>query len=181
MQQLDQQIYVQEEIEIWRQAGCEAVLLDAATPGEFGGTGKSLDWSAVATLQSSLPIVLAGGLRAENVSEAIQRSQAPAVDVASGVEVRPGVKDPVKVRSFIRSARGRGSRFELNKSEKSSFLIPTTLIVTIFCPCRVSLLSPINKSVCMRSGKRPWHSYGAWQVSLVIVKSSIRFKAHRAA
>ena len=76
------------EISRWREAGSEAVLLDAAEPGAYGGTGRVLDWVAIRNLQSPLPIILAGGLRAENVGEAINLSGVRAVDVASGVEAQ---------------------------------------------------------------------------------------------
>ncbi len=96
---------IQAEIERWVAAGVDAVLLDAAVPGEYGGTGETVDWPAVPSLDCQVPLVLAGGLNAENVRVAINTSQAKSVDVASGVEAEPGKKDGAKLRDFIASAR----------------------------------------------------------------------------
>jgi phosphoribosylanthranilate isomerase len=81
-----------------------AVLLDtpAAT---FGGTGVSFDWTRVGTLALPLPVVLAGGLTPANVAEAVRVARPWAVDVASGVEIEPGVKDATAMRSFVSAAR----------------------------------------------------------------------------
>ena len=84
-----------------------AVLIDAAVPGEYGGTGTIVAWEELADRTSwlgSLPLILAGGLTPDNVAEAIRTVQPDAVDVASGVESSPGVKDPAKVRSFVEAA-----------------------------------------------------------------------------
>jgi len=82
-----------------------AFLLDAAEPGKFGGTGKRADWSvaqkAVQARGSARPILLAGGLSPENVGEAVLTVRPYAVDVASGVESRPGIKDSGKLREFF--------------------------------------------------------------------------------
>lgn len=82
---------------------CEAFLLDADVPGEYGGTGKTLDWGA--TARPGKPWILAGGLTADNVANAIRLARPDGVDVAGGVEVRPGKKDPAKVKSFIKRAK----------------------------------------------------------------------------
>jgi phosphoribosylanthranilate isomerase len=85
----------------------DAVLLDAATPGRYGGTGESISWLGVADHQrwlAGLPLILAGGLAPDNVAEAIRIVRPAAVDVASGVESSPGRKDPVKVRDFVAAA-----------------------------------------------------------------------------
>jgi len=84
---------------------CEAFLLDAAVPGEFGGTGKVFDWGTIEGLQPGKPWILAGGLTAGNVAAAIRASRPDAVDVASGVETIPGKKDPSKVKLFIKNAK----------------------------------------------------------------------------
>jgi phosphoribosylanthranilate isomerase len=76
-------------------------LLDAAERGKFGGTGKSFDWSIAQKAAAKHKIILAGGLTPENVGEAILTVRPYAVDVASGVESRPGVKDPAKLREFF--------------------------------------------------------------------------------
>jgi phosphoribosylanthranilate isomerase len=78
-----------------------AFLLDAATAGKFGGTGEQTDWSRAAAAAKSHRIILAGGLTPENVAEAIRLVRPHAVDVASGVESRPGRKDPAKLRAFL--------------------------------------------------------------------------------
>jgi phosphoribosylanthranilate isomerase len=85
-----------------------AILVDAAVPGEFGGTGAKADWDALATHDMWLgetPLILAGGLTPDNVAEAIRIVRPAAVDVASGVESSPGKKDPAKVRDFVAAAR----------------------------------------------------------------------------
>jgi phosphoribosylanthranilate isomerase len=86
-----------------------AVLLDSLVPGEYGGTGKTADWSAAreyAAHPDLPPLVLAGGLTPESVAEAIAAVRPAAVDVASGVESSPGQKDPMAVAAFVRAARG---------------------------------------------------------------------------
>jgi phosphoribosylanthranilate isomerase len=85
----------------------DAILLDTPTPGR-GGSGRSFDWSIARAARERDParrIVLAGGLHPGNVAEAIGAVQPWAVDVASGVEVAPGVKDAGKVAAFIAAAR----------------------------------------------------------------------------
>ena len=80
------------------------VLLDAYVEGAAGGTGKSFDWTLLGECARSR-LILAGGLTAANVADAVRRVRPYGVDVASGVECRPGVKDPEKVRRFIASAQ----------------------------------------------------------------------------
>jgi phosphoribosylanthranilate isomerase len=75
--------------------------LDANRPEQFGGTGRTIDWSLARKLAASHCIILAGGLTPENVAEAIRTVRPYAVDVASGVESRPGKKDPGKLRAFF--------------------------------------------------------------------------------
>jgi phosphoribosylanthranilate isomerase len=82
-----------------------AVLVDAHVPGQFGGTGRKAPWHLLADLQPGVPLILAGGLTPENVGEAIRTVRPFGVDVASGVERSPGVKDPDRVRHFIEEAR----------------------------------------------------------------------------
>jgi phosphoribosylanthranilate isomerase len=79
-------------------------LVDAHVPGRWGGTGTMADWEAAATLSRLWPIFLAGGLTTENVAAAIAAVQPLAVDVSSGVETDK-VKDPAKIRAFVRAAR----------------------------------------------------------------------------
>jgi phosphoribosylanthranilate isomerase len=93
-----------EEIAIWVKVGVDVILLDAAMPGEYGGTGKLVDITNISDLNSKVPMVLAGGLTPCNVEASIQRSGFSAVDVASGVESAPGLKDRKKVREFVHLA-----------------------------------------------------------------------------
>jgi phosphoribosylanthranilate isomerase len=71
-----------------------------------GGGGEPFDWSLARERRSDIPLVVAGGLTPENVGDAIGATRPFAVDVASGVEARPGVKDPEKVAAFVRAAEG---------------------------------------------------------------------------
>ena len=86
-----------------------AVLLDSGTPRQPGGTGVSLDWKRVEPVVSEISkdfkIILAGGLTPENVGEAMQILHPWGVDVSSGVESRPGKKDPEKIRAFVKAVR----------------------------------------------------------------------------
>ncbi len=102
--------------------GAPAFLLDAHTPGAYGGTGHTTDWVAARALASRYPIFLAGGLTPENVAAAIEQVHPWGVDVASGVESAPGRKDPVKVRDFIQSAREQMSK---GTGENISPLLPS--------------------------------------------------------
>jgi len=81
------------------------ILLDTFVAGVPGGTGEAFDWSLVPK-QSPKPIILAGGLTAENVRAAIEQVQPYAVDVSGGVEQSKGIKSAEKVRAFIRAVKG---------------------------------------------------------------------------
>jgi len=81
------------------------LLVDAADPERRGGTGMAVDWDQAATLARRRRIVLAGGLTPANVGEAVARVRPYGVDVSSGVETAPGVKDFDKVARFLDSAR----------------------------------------------------------------------------
>jgi len=83
-------------------------LLDAHRPGTPGGTGESFDWALLAGRRSEVPLILAGGLTSENVAEGVAAARPFAVDVASGVEAEPGVKDHGLMARFVESAQ-RGS------------------------------------------------------------------------
>ena len=86
------------------------VLLDARAEG-FGGSGRSFDWSlARGARRYGLPFWLAGGLTPANVGEAVRRAEPLGVDVASGVESRPGMKDPALVRAFVAAVRAAEER-----------------------------------------------------------------------
>jgi len=84
----------------------DAVLLDAFVPGQYGGTGKTVDPSVPAAwrLAPRPPLILAGGLTPENVARAITVTSPWGVDTASGVESSPGIKDTAKIRSFVQQA-----------------------------------------------------------------------------
>jgi phosphoribosylanthranilate isomerase len=82
-----------------------AILVDAHVPGLHGGAGQCAPWSLLADFRPPVPLILAGGLTADNVAEAIRLVRPYAVDVASGVESRPGWKDPEKLRRFIGRVR----------------------------------------------------------------------------
>jgi phosphoribosylanthranilate isomerase len=84
---------------------CDAVHLDAFVAGKLGGTGQLAPWDVIEAGRPQVPFVLSGGLRAENVGEAISRLCPAGVDVASGVESAPGIKDHSKLRAFVREAR----------------------------------------------------------------------------
>ena len=86
-----------------------AFLLDSAASGQYGGTGATGNWHLARTAAQSHRVILAGGLTPENVGEAIRIVRPYAVDVASGVEARPGKKDPAKMRSFFEEV-SRASR-----------------------------------------------------------------------
>ncbi|MHB8861893.1 MAG: phosphoribosylanthranilate isomerase [Pirellulaceae bacterium] len=84
-----------------------AVLVDACEPGKYGGTGSTVNWDNVRDMQRRLgrmPVILAGGLKPENIGEAIARAEPAAVDVASGVESVTGRKDPALMRQFVQAA-----------------------------------------------------------------------------
>jgi phosphoribosylanthranilate isomerase len=78
-----------------------AYLLDAFDPDRLGGTGRTFDWNAARQAKQYGPIILAGGLTPENVARAVREVRPFAVDVASGVESAPGIKDPAKLRAFF--------------------------------------------------------------------------------
>jgi len=80
-------------------------LLDAYRPGSPGGTGASFDWELVAHRRSDVPLILGGGLTPDNVDEAIATVQPYAVDVASGVESQPGIKDHALMAAFAERAQ----------------------------------------------------------------------------
>lgn len=80
-------------------------IVDAFSENQFGGTGKRVDWNIAAEIAREFPILLAGGLNPGNVAEAIRTVQPWGVDVSSGVERAPGLKDQKKVREFIRNAK----------------------------------------------------------------------------
>src|SRR5215510_2347889 len=79
------------------------VLLDAHDPLKKGGTGTAIDWSAAAAVARRRPVLLAGGLTPENVGEAITRVRPFGIDVSSGVEQAPGIKNPERIRALFKA------------------------------------------------------------------------------
>lgn len=94
------ELSLQEQCERFTHA--RAVLLDSYVPGVPGGTGEAFDWSLIPT-GLSRPVILAGGLDAGNVGEAISRVRPYAVDVSGGVEAAKGIKDTARVRAFLQA------------------------------------------------------------------------------
>lgn len=87
--------------------GAGALLLDAYHPRSYGGSGLRVDWELAADIVtvSPIPVILAGGLTPDNVVEAIHRVGPSAVDVSSGIEERPGIKDHGRLRAFLEAVR----------------------------------------------------------------------------
>jgi phosphoribosylanthranilate isomerase len=97
----------------------DRLLFDARPPKEAtrpGGLGRRFDWMLLAGVNPGVPYMLSGGLDAGNVAEALRITRAPGVDVSSGVESAPGVKDANKIREFIRAARMGEEPLELSKA-----------------------------------------------------------------
>jgi len=84
----------------------DTVLLDAHDPEKPGGTGQTVDWRRAALVAQSRRVILAGGLTPANVRQAINQVQPYAVDVASGVESSPGIKNHELIRAFVEAALG---------------------------------------------------------------------------
>ena len=82
-----------------------ALLVDASVKGAYGGTGVTADWKGAAELAKKYPLLLAGGLTPENVTDAIKQVKPWGVDVASGVESVPGVKDAGKIEGFVQAVK----------------------------------------------------------------------------
>ena len=82
-----------------------ALLLDAWSGKQYGGSGRSFDWQLAKHLAGKMPLILAGGLNAGNVAAAIEQVRPYAVDVSSGVESSPGRKDRKKISEFIEQVR----------------------------------------------------------------------------
>lgn len=101
---------------IARHRHIDAILLDTKTGTASGGTGKTFDWKRAQQVlgaeSGKLRIILAGGLKPENVEEAIRTLRPWGVDVASGVEMRPGQKDPARVAEFVTAARAAFAAIE---------------------------------------------------------------------
>jgi phosphoribosylanthranilate isomerase len=91
----------------------DRLLFDARAPREAtrpGGLGATFDWNLLQDVDPGIPFMLSGGLDAENVAEALRITRATGIDVSSGVERGPGVKDVEKIRAFVRAARTAQAR-----------------------------------------------------------------------
>lgn len=86
-------------------SAAHGLLLDAFAEGAHGGTGTVFDWSLIPR-ELPRPVILSGGLTPENVAEAIRRVRPWAVDVSSGVEASPGIKDPLRIAAFMKEVHG---------------------------------------------------------------------------
>lgn len=84
-----------------------AILIDKFVPNKLGGTGVTVNWELAKEIsnKTSIPIILGGGLKQENVISAIQKVNPYAVDVSSGLEMSPGIKDPKKIINFIKTIK----------------------------------------------------------------------------
>ena len=85
-------------------SAARGLLLDAFVEGAHGGTGTAFDWSLIPR-ELPLPVILLGGLNPDNVAAAVRRVRPWAVDVSSGVETSPGIKDPRKIAAFMKGVR----------------------------------------------------------------------------
>ncbi|MBF0659473.1 phosphoribosylanthranilate isomerase [Psychrobacter sp. NG25] len=94
---------VRAQIDEFAQAGASSILLDAYHQHKYGGTGARFDWSLIPQ-DSSLPIILAGGLNPENIAATLELP-IYAVDVSGGIEIDKGKKDPAKMRAFMKAVK----------------------------------------------------------------------------
>ena len=85
------------------------VLVDATDPERRGGTGQVANWALAAELAAVRPVVLAGGLRAANVADALRRVRPWGIDVSSGVESSPGIKDAARLRDLFAAVMQEGA------------------------------------------------------------------------
>jgi phosphoribosylanthranilate isomerase len=85
------------------------LLLDAHDPALKGGTGRVIDWARAERVARVRPVILSGGLRPDSVADAIAAVRPYAIDVSSGVEERPGIKDPARLRALFGALAGNGA------------------------------------------------------------------------
>lgn len=84
-------------------AGEETVMLDTFDPDHYGGTGRPFNWEWARKIGQSRRVILAGGLTPENAARALEIAQPAALDVSSGVEAEPGIKDPARIAAFFQA------------------------------------------------------------------------------
>ena len=96
-----------ERVDIWPRR--TTLLLDVHDPVSRGGTGRTIDWSAAAPIAARRRTLLAGGLTPDNVAQAVARVQPYGIDVSSGVESSPGVKDHARIRALFEALNDRHS------------------------------------------------------------------------
>lgn len=107
------------DVDLARTYGGHLLLVDAKVGGELGGTGHVFDWSLITDLVRERRVVLAGGLRPDNVHAAVAQVNPYGVDTASGVEVAPGIKDEALLRQFIAQATTAGVAPQLRSVTRS--------------------------------------------------------------
>jgi len=95
----------EEELPLLEQYPCRAILLDNREGALYGGTGQLSNWELGARIRKRFPLILAGGLNPGNIREALKAVSPHAVDINSGVESAPGIKDPEKIRAVIAEVR----------------------------------------------------------------------------
>lgn len=95
---------IDQQVDAWPPA--TALLLDVHDPASRGGTGRTIDWDAAAPIAATRRTLLAGGLTPDNVAEAVARVRPFGIDVSSGVEVSPGIKDPARLRALFEAVNG---------------------------------------------------------------------------
>ena len=96
----------EEDLAVLNEYPVKAIVVDAYDPGLPGGTGKTCDWNLAKRAGEKCALILAGGLNSGNIHAAIEHVRPRAVDIASGVEAKPGTKDPDKIREFIAAVKG---------------------------------------------------------------------------
>ncbi len=96
---------IPESVDEYARNDAPAFLVDASVKGLYGGSGVIADWKGAADLAKKYPLLLAGGLTSSNVANAVQQVRPWGVDVASGVESSPGVKDTAKMKAFVKAVR----------------------------------------------------------------------------
>jgi len=93
------------ELEKYVNAPVAAFLIDSKTPNQFGGTGQVADWDFCRQIRKHAPVILAGGISAQNIAAAIELTSPDAVDLSSSIESSPGVKDHQKLREFFNALK----------------------------------------------------------------------------